>query len=65
MDTKGYAYWPLQCCSKNIKNFIIMFCCQFYVSSPDCVLIRLMKDISFVNGQMTYENYTSLLEEMK
>jgi hypothetical protein len=62
MDTKGYAYWPMQCCNKNILKFTIFFRCQFYVSSPNCVLIRLMKDISFVDGQMTYGNYTSLLE---
>jgi hypothetical protein len=54
----------MQCCSKNIKIFTIFFRCQFYVSSSNCVMIRLMKDISFLNGQMTYGNYTSLLEEI-
>jgi hypothetical protein len=63
-DTKGYAYRFMQCCNKNTKNFIIFFRCLFYVSSPNCVLIRLMKDISSVNGEMTYGNYTSLLEEI-
>jgi hypothetical protein len=54
----------MQCCNKNIKNFAIFFHCKFYVSSPNCVLIRLMNDISFVNGQMSYGNYTSLLKEI-